>query len=168
MTAPHTFIKLILVGTLSRRKPWALRPLTLMGTAILTSSTTQDPHTPTSCTRLWHGVLLCRGPAMRRALTPAGGQVGHPLILSNQRPGLAIIQGNLGMDPAGSVEIGGRPCHVSSYVSRAMWICVSPGCWENASSRGQELRPHFPRLQCTLPLPSAPNYWCAPQDLLRA
>ena len=39
---------------------------------------------------------------------------------------MAIIQGNLGMDPAGSVEIGGRPCHVSSYVSRAMWICVVP------------------------------------------
>ena len=64
MTAPHTFIKLISVGTLSRRKPWALRPLTLMGTAILTSSTTQDPHTLTSCTSfVARGTRFCRGPA---------------------------------------------------------------------------------------------------------
>ena len=64
---------------------------------------------------------LCAAPPLR----PKAKRV-TPSLSPTRGQGLAIIQGNLGMDPAGSVEIGGRPCHVSSYVSRAMWICVVP------------------------------------------
>ena len=67
------------------------------------------------------GTGLCAAPPLR----PVAEMV-TPLSSPTRGQGLAIIQGNLGMDPAGSVEIGGRPCHVSSYVSRAMWICVVP------------------------------------------
>ena len=41
--------------------------------------------------------------------------------------GLAILQGNFGADPRGSVTIGGNPCLVSSYVSIGLWICEIPG-----------------------------------------
>ena len=67
------------------------------------------------------GTGLCAAPPLR----PKAKRV-TPSLSPTRGQGLAIIQGNLGMDPAGSVEIGGRPCHVSSYVSRAMWICVVP------------------------------------------
>ena len=67
------------------------------------------------------GTGLCATPSRR----PEAKRV-TPSLSPTRGQGLAIIQGNLGMDPAGSVEIGGRPCHVSSYVSRAMWICVVP------------------------------------------
>ena len=67
------------------------------------------------------GTGLCAAPPLR----PKAKRV-TPSLSPTRGQGLAIIQGNLGMDPAGSVEIGGRPCHVSSYISRAMWICVVP------------------------------------------
>ena len=67
------------------------------------------------------GTGLCATPSRR----PVAKRV-TPSLSPTRGQGLAIIQGNLGMDPAGSVEIGGRPCHVSSYISRAMWICVVP------------------------------------------
>ena len=67
------------------------------------------------------GTGLCAAPSRRPEV-----KLVTPLSSPTRGQGLAIIQGNLGMDPAGSVEIGGRPCHVSSYVSRAMWICVVP------------------------------------------
>ena len=68
-------------------------------------------------------------------MTPAGTCVpsaSKPVITgvlppsSDTSGNLAIIQGSLGRDPAGSVLIGGRPCEISSHLSNFMWICTIP------------------------------------------
>jgi len=68
-------------------------------------------------------------------MTPAGTCVPSapkPVITgilppsSDTSGNLAIIQGSLGRDPAGSVLIGDRPCEISSHLSNSMWICTIP------------------------------------------
>ena len=68
-------------------------------------------------------------------MTPAGTCVpsaSKPVITgvlppsSDTSGNLAIIQGSLGRDPAGSVLIGDRPCEISSHLSNFMWICTIP------------------------------------------